>query len=94
MHMTGILTRVSRSCIPEHVKRITPDDAAYNRLKALKQKSSEAFSSGMKPVIPEPGSLGAFLAFVEQRGTSARQGNALLEAAVEVRSEVKSDPWT
>jgi len=76
------------------MKTITLDDIAYNRLKSWKQKPSESFSSVVKRVIPEPGSLGAFLAFVEQRGTSARQGNEVLERLVETRSEVKVDPWT
>ncbi len=76
------------------MKTITLDDVAYNRLKSWKRGSSESFSSVVKRVLPEPGSLGSFLAFVERRGTAARLGNDALEAAVESRSSAKSDPWS
>lgn len=76
------------------MKTITLDDVAYNRLKAWKKGSSESFSSVVKRVIPEPGSLGSLLAFVESRGTARRAGNDIMEQAVENRSPAKSDPWT
>lgn len=76
------------------MKTITLDDVAYNRLKAWKRGTSESFSSVVKRVLPEPGSLGAFLAFVERRGTAALPGNDALEAAVESRSSAKSSPWS
>jgi predicted CopG family antitoxin len=76
------------------MKTITLDDVAYNRLKAWKKGTSESFSSVVKRVIPEPGSLGSLLAFVETRGTSRRSGNDIMEQAVENRSSVKTDPWT
>ena len=76
------------------MKTITLDDEAYTRLKAWKRGSSESFSSVVKRVLPSPGSLGAFLAFVERRATATKSGNDLMEAAVESRSTAKSDPWT
>ncbi len=76
------------------MKTITLDDVAYNRLKAWKKGTSESFSSVVKRVIPEPGSLGSLLAFVETRGTARRSGNDIMEQAVENRSSVKTDPWT
>ena len=76
------------------MKTITLDEEAYTRLKAWKRGSSESFSSVVKRVLPSPGSLGAFLAFVEQRATATKSGNDVMEAAVESRSTVKSDPWT
>ena len=76
------------------MKTITLDDEAYTRLKAWKRGSSESFSSVVKRVLPSPGSLGAFLAFVEQRATATKSGNDVMEAAVESRSTAKSDPWT
>ena len=76
------------------MKTITLDDEAYTRLKAWKRGSSESFSSVVKRVLPSPGSLGAFLAFVERRATATKSGNDVMEAAVESRSTVKSDPWT
>ena len=76
------------------MKTITLDEEAYARLKAWKRGSSESFSSVVKRVLPSPGSLGAFLAFVEQRATATKSGNDVMEAAVESRSTVKSDPWT
>lgn len=78
----------------EPMKTITLDEEAYGRLKAWKRGTSESFSSVVKRVLPAPGSLGAFLAFVERRGTAAMQGNEAMEAAVEERSSAKSDPWT
>lgn len=78
----------------ETMKTITLDDEAYGRLKAWKKGTSESFSSVVKRVLPSPGSLGAFLAFVERRATATKPGNEAMEAAVELRSAVKSDPWT
>lgn len=76
------------------MKTITLDDVAYNRLKAWKKGTAESFSSVVKRVIPEPGSLGSLLAFVETRGTARRRGNEVMEQAVENRSSVKPDAWT
>jgi predicted CopG family antitoxin len=77
----------------ERVKTITLDDEAYTRLKAWKRGSSESFSSVVKRVLPAPGSLAAFLAFMERRATATKSGNDRMEAAVESRSAAKSDPW-
>ena len=82
------------SCMHETMKTITLDDVAYQRLKAWKKGTSESFSSVVKRVIPEPGSLGALLSFVENRGTCRREGNDLLERTVETRSAAKAEPWT
>jgi predicted CopG family antitoxin len=76
------------------MKTITLDDEAYTRLKAWKRGSSESFSSVVKRVLPSPGSLSAFLAFVERRAMATKLGNDVMEAAVESRSAAKSDPWT
>jgi predicted CopG family antitoxin len=75
------------------MKTITLDDEAYSRLKSWKKGTSESFSSVVKRVLPAPGSLGAFLAFVERRATATMPGNESMEAAVESRSAAKSDPW-
>ena len=76
------------------MKTITLDDIAYERLKAWKKGKRESFSSVVKRVIPEPGSLGAFLSFSELNQTQALAGNDLMEQAVEDRSPVKEDAWT
>jgi predicted CopG family antitoxin len=76
------------------MKTITLDEAAYSRLKSWKKAPSESFSSVVKRVLPEPGSLGAFLAFVERRGTAHRADNDILEEVVESRASAKTDPWT
>jgi predicted CopG family antitoxin len=76
------------------MKTITLDDEAYSRLKSWKKGTSESFSSVVKRVLPAPGSLGAFLAFVERRATATMPGNESMQAAVESRSAVKSDPWS
>ena len=75
------------------MKTITLDDAAYNRLKAWKKNSSESFSTVVKRLVPEAGSLGAFLAFVERRGMDRMPGNDAMQQAVEDRLVNKNDPW-
>jgi predicted CopG family antitoxin len=76
------------------VKTITLDDIAYERLKAWKKGRGESFSSVVKRVIPEPGTLGAFLGFAEVNQTQALAANEIMERAVEERSPAKEDPWT
>jgi hypothetical protein len=76
------------------VKTITLDDVAYSRLKAWKRTPKESFSAVVKRVLPEPGSLGAFLNFVETHNTPGLPANAALEEAIEGRSPAKHDPWT
>ena len=75
------------------MKTITLDDAAYNRLKAWKKNSSESFSTVVKRLVPEAGSLGAFLAFVERRGTDRMPGNDTMQQVIENRLVNKNDPW-
>lgn len=76
------------------MKTITLDEVAYQRLKVWKKGGGESFSQVIKRVVPEPGTLGAFLSFTELKGTAAKNGNEILESAVEERSEEKADPWT
>jgi len=76
------------------MKTITLDEIAYARLKAWKRGSGESFSSVVKRVIPEPGTLGAFLSYVEDHHTSTLPGNDILESSIEERSSHKENPWT
>jgi len=76
------------------MKTITLDDDAYARLKAWKQNPKESFSAVVKRVMPELGTLKAFLNFVETRSTRDLPGNDQLEQSVNERSSVKNDPWT
>jgi len=76
------------------MKTITLDDTAYERLKAWKQSSRESFSSVVKRVIPEPGTLGAFLNFVETHDTRNMVLNEVLEETINERPAAKSAPWT
>jgi predicted CopG family antitoxin len=76
------------------MKTITLDEVAYQRLKVWKKGGGESFSQVIKRVVPEPGTLGAFLSFTESRGTAGRDENQILESAVDERSEAKADPWT
>jgi predicted CopG family antitoxin len=76
------------------MKTITLDEEAYQRLKAWKRGRNESFSSVVKRIIPEPGSLGAFLTFSEAHQTQSLAGNTIMEQAVEERSSTKEDPWT
>lgn len=75
------------------MKTITLDEVAYNRLKAWKKGSKESFSSVVKRVIPEPGTLGAFLNFLETSGSGDFERDEAMEAAINERSNVKEDPW-
>ena len=76
------------------MKTITLDDAAYSRLKAWKQGSKESFSSVIKRVLPEPGTLGSFLAFVHQHHTAQLSGNEAMEETLQDSPSGKHDPWT
>ena len=76
------------------VKTITLDEVAYERLKAWKRGRNESFSSVVKRIIPEPGSLGAFLTFSEAHQTQSLVGNEIMQQALEDRSSAKEDPWT
>ena len=76
------------------MKTITLDEVAYARLKAWKKGSNESFSNVIKRVLPEPGTLGALLNFVETNQTETIPGNDRLEDAVNARSPTKADPWT
>ena len=75
------------------MKTITLDEVAYNRLKAWKKGSKESFSSVVKRVIPEPGTLGAFLNFLETSGNSDFERDEIMEAAINERPNMKEDPW-
>lgn len=83
--------------MPIHVytsmKTITLDEVAYERLKAWKKGSSESFSSVVKRVIPQPGTLGAFLSHVQASGTNETEKDDLMEETINDRSAVKEDPW-
>lgn len=76
------------------MKTITLDETAYQRLKAWKKGANESFSSVIKRVLPEPGTLGALLNFVETNPTHLLPGNDRMEEAVNNRSPAKADPWT
>lgn len=76
------------------MKTITLDEVAYMRLKAWKKGTNESFSSVIKRVLPEPGTLGALLNFVETNSTHLLANNDRMEEAVNKRSSVKADPWT
>lgn len=76
------------------MKTITLDEDAYGRLKAWKKGRGESFSSVVKRVIPEPGTLGAFLGFAECNQTQSLAGNEIMECAIEERSSAKEDAWT
>ena len=76
------------------MKTITLDEIAYERLKAWKKGSRESFSSVVKRVIPEPGTLGAFLSHVQAMGGHDVVKDDIMEETVNRRSAVKEDPWS
>lgn len=75
------------------MKTITLDEAAYERLKAWKKGSRESFSSVVKRVIPEPGTLGAFLSHVQAVGNRDDAKDDLMEEVINERIAAKEDPW-
>jgi len=75
------------------MKTITLDDTAYERLKVWKRSPKESFSHVVKRLVPQPGTLGAFVNFVEANDSRHLPGNELLESAVELRSSIKADSW-
>lgn len=76
------------------MKTITLDDDAYQLLKMWKRTPRESFSAVVKKVVPVPGTLGAFLGFVETHRTDAMPGNEVLEETIETRPVTKQDPWS
>jgi len=76
------------------VKTISLDDEAYGRLKMWKSSRQVSFSRVVKRVVPVPGTLGAFLNFVERSGTDSVSGNDLLENSVDFHTVAKHDAWT
>lgn len=76
------------------MKTITLAEVAYERLMARKRGRNESFSSVVKRIIPEPGSLSAFLTFSEAHQTQSLVGNEIMGQAVEERSFAKEDPCT
>lgn len=75
------------------MKTITLDDEAYLRLKAWKRAKGDSFSTVVKRVVPEAGTLGAMEQFVVRRRLSKAKDD-LLEKSVNQRPTGKSDPWT
>ncbi len=76
------------------MKTITPDEEAYGLLKMRKKGSKVSFSAAVRKVMPMPGTLGAFLSFVDSNHTDEMAGNEVLEQIVEDRSSKKEDLWS
>ena len=76
------------------MKTITLDDTAYKRLESKKTAPDESFSSVIKRVVPETGTLGALLEFARKHRTGDLPNNDIMEESINERSSVKSDPWT
>jgi predicted CopG family antitoxin len=76
------------------MKTITLDDEAYSRLKVWKRNQKESFSNVVKRIVPEPGTLGAFLNFVEGNNTAHLPENEVMDISVNSRTTSKSDPWS
>jgi len=75
------------------MKTITLDEAAYTRLKVWKRGPKESFSHVVKRIVPEPGTLGAFLNFIEANDTAHLPGNEVMDASANSRPAKKADPW-
>ncbi len=78
----------------EYMKTITLDEAAYARLKLWKRGPKESFSSVVKKVVPLPGTMGAFLSYIESNHTATLPGNEILQETTDQRTAIKTEPWT
>lgn len=76
------------------MKTITLDDEAYRRLKSWKRSSGDSFSKVVKRVVPEAGTLGSLVHFVEERRVIDSKRDVILEETIEDRAKEKADPWT
>ena len=76
------------------MKTITLDEEAYALLKSWKRSGRESFSAVVKQVVPRPGTLGAFLGFVESSDPADPALDDKMERAINERSSVKENPWT
>ena len=65
------------------MKTITLDEVAYERLKAWKKGSRESFSSVVKRVIPEWGTLGAFLNHVQSMRSIDEAKDDIMEKVID-----------
>jgi predicted CopG family antitoxin len=76
------------------MKTITLDEEAYALLKLWKRSGRESFSAVIKQVVPKPGTLGAFLSFVESNHGNDPTADETMERAINDRSATKEDSWT
>jgi predicted CopG family antitoxin len=76
-----------------HMKTITLDEDAYERLKSWKRRNGDSFSTVVKRVVPRAGTLEAMARFAVNRALRSEERDALLESAIENRSLAKQDPW-
>lgn len=77
-----------------HMKTITLDEDAYQRLKSWKRRSGDSFSAVVKRVVPRAGTLEAMARFAVERVPSVDERDEVLEATIEDRSTAKQDSWT
>jgi predicted CopG family antitoxin len=75
------------------MKRVALDDEAYARLSAWRRDSNESFSSVVKRILPERGSLSAFLGFIHQTSSSDLVDAELMESSCDGRHTMKEDHW-
>ena len=75
------------------MKTITLDDTAYLRLKSWKQGHRDSFSSVVKRIVPEKGTVGAALKFCVEQHTNKLDGNDILEQSVSTPAQGDYDPW-
>jgi len=85
---------VFRVCMNDHMKTITLDEDAYERLKSWKRMRGDSFSAVVKRVVPRAGTLEAMASFAIERAASVKGRDELLESTIESRSAAKHDPWT
>lgn len=78
----------------DHMKTITLDEDAYERLKSWKRRGGDSFSAVVKRVVPRAGTLESMALFAVERVPSVDERDELLESSIENRSAAKRDPWT
>lgn len=76
------------------MKTITITENSYSRLKSWKKEGRDSFSKVIERMIPERGTFGAVLDYLEKNDhMPSDEKNDLMEKSVTERATGQSDPW-
>jgi len=76
------------------MKTITISENSYSRLKSWKKGGRDSFSKVIERMIPEKGTLGAVLDYLDKReGASDEEKDQKMEQSLNERAVGQTDPW-